>query len=125
MAAMHEFFVTSDLATTQRMTDDLLTNVGYRIETRADGVQVAVRGSRGMTIAFGALAGKKFYRSFPLTYLSADPHVVVRIEAQSAGGKLLGGATGVGISENSLNDVAKALGEGFSSAGVFSHSNHA
>ncbi|MFW8745318.1 hypothetical protein [Mesorhizobium japonicum] len=120
MASMIEFVLTGDQEAAKKVVLDATAQQGFTA-TAIDAWNFELtRGSNGLTIAFGALAGKNFYLKFHVGFSAdAEGHLVARVSRDATGSALRGGALGAGRAASAFQQVADAIGAATTQAGVF------
>lgn len=120
MASMIEFVLSGDPAAAKQVALGATAQQGFAAVARDDWNFDLTRGSNGLTIAFGALAGKSFYLRFQLGFSSdAGGHLIARISRDTAGSALRGGVLGADRANTAFQQVADAIGAATTQAGIF------
>jgi hypothetical protein len=84
---MIEFVLTGDQDAAKKVVLDATAQQGFTATARDAWNFDLERGSNGLSIAFGALAGKKFYLKFQLGFSAdADGRLVARLSREDLGG---------------------------------------
>jgi hypothetical protein len=120
VASMIEFVLTGDQEAAKKVVLDAIAQQGFAA-TAVDGWNFDLtRGSNGLTIAFGALAGKNFYMKFHVGF-SADAAgaFVARLSRDATGSALRGGVIGADKANTTFQQVADAVGAATTQAGIF------
>ena len=121
MASMIEFVLTGDQEAAKKVVLDATVQQGFTPTARDAWNFDLERGSNGLSIAFGALAGKSFYMKFQLGFsVDAEGRLVARLSRDATGSALRGGAIGASKAANTFQEVADAIGAATTQAGVFS-----
>jgi hypothetical protein len=120
VASMIEFVLTGDQEAAKKVVLDAIAQQGFAA-TATDGWNFDLtRGSNGLTIAFGALAGKNFYMKFHAAFSAdAEGHLVARLSRDATGSALRGGVIGADKANTTFQQVADAVGAATTQAGVF------
>lgn len=123
MPSAVDFFLSGDQGAARDLTVTALTDAGLRVSKTADGNLLAERGSLGMTVAFGALAGKsRFHVKFPVAFYAApDGGLVVRISRDAGMGAVKGGAIGLNMTNNAFVDTTEAVRRTFEASGTLTN----
>jgi len=117
---MIEFVLTGDQEAAKKVVLDATTQEGFTPSARDAWNFDIERGSNGLSIAFGALAGKSFYMKFQLGFsVDAEGRVVARLSRDATGSALRGGVIGANKATNTFQDVANAIGAATTQAGIF------
>lgn len=120
MASMIEFVLTGDQEAAKKVVLDATAQQGFAATARDAWNFDVERGSNGLSIAFGALAGKKFYMKFQLGFsVDGEGKLVARLSRDTAGSALRGGAIGASRAANTFQEVADAIGAATTQAGIF------
>ncbi|MGN6324414.1 hypothetical protein [Pseudolysinimonas sp.] len=120
MASMIEFVLSGDQEAAKKVVLDAATSQGFTPTARDAWNFDIARGSNGLSIAFGALAGKSFYMKFQIGFsVDAEGRVVARLARDAAGSALRGGAIGAAKASSTFQEVADAIGAAATSAGIF------
>jgi hypothetical protein len=120
VASMIEFALTGDQEAAKKVVLDAVAQQGFTATARDAWNFDLERGSNGLSIAFGALAGKNFYLKFQLAFsVDAEGKLVARVSRDVAGSALRGGAIGASKASNTFQDVANAIGAAATQAGIF------
>ena len=99
---------------------DAAESEGFHSTAKDDWNYELERSSNGLSIAFGALAGKKFYLKYILGFsVDADGNLVARLSRDSAGSALRGGAIGASKASSTFQEVANAVANAATQAGIF------
>jgi hypothetical protein len=120
VASMIEFVLTGDQETAKKVVLDAIAQQGFAA-TAVDGWNFDLtRGSNGLTIAFGALAGKSFYMKFHVGFSAdAEGRLVARLSRDATGSALRGGVIGADKAATTFQQVADSIGAATTQAGVF------
>jgi hypothetical protein len=117
---MIEFVLTGDPEAAKKVVLDATAQHGFTATARDAWNVDLERGSNGLSIAFGALAGKKFYLKFQLGFsVDADGRLVARLSRDATGSALRGGVVGANKATTTFQEVADAVGAATTRAGVF------
>jgi len=117
---MIEFVLTGDQEAAKKVVLDATVQQSFTPTARDAWNFDLERGSNGLTIAFGALAGKSFYMKFQLGFSAdAEGRLVARLSRDATGSALRGGAIGASKASNTFQEVADAIGAATTQAGVF------
>lgn len=120
MASMIEFVLTGDQEAAKKVVLDAAAEQGFASTARDAWHFDLERGSNGLSLAFGALAGKKFYMKFQLGFsVDGEGKLIARISRDSAGSALRGGAIGASRATNTFQEVADAIGAATTNAKIF------
>ena len=120
MASMIEFVLNGDPTAAKNVVLSATAAQGFAAAPRDDWNFELTRGSNGLSIAFGALAGKSFFLRFDLGFSTdADQHLVARLSRDTASSALRGGAIGANRAFNEFQTLADAIGTAVTQAGVF------
>lgn len=120
MASMIEFVLSGDQEAAKKVVLDAATTEGFTPTARDAWNFDIARGSNGLTIAFGALAGKSFYMKFQVGFsVDAEGRIVARLARDPAGSALKGGALGASKASSTFQEVANAIGGAATQAGIF------
>ncbi len=120
MASMIEFVLTGEQGNAKNVVLNATATQGYAATAKDDWNFDLTRGSNGLTIAFGAMAGKNFYLKFALGFsVDADGKLVARLSRDTASSAIRGGVLGANRAANSFQELADAIGTATSQAGVF------
>ena len=120
MASMIEFVLTGDQEAAKQVVLGATAQQGFSATPRDAWNFDLERGSNGLSIAFGALAGKSFYLKFQLGFsVDAEGRLVARLSRDAAGSVLRGGALGASKATTTFDEVANAIGAATTQAGVF------
>jgi hypothetical protein len=120
MASMIEFVLTGDQEAAKQLVLGATAQQGFAA-TATDAWNFDIeRGSNGLSIAFGALAGKSFYMRFQLGF-SVDPEgrLVARLSRDATGSALRGGVIGANKAASTFQEVADAIGAAATQSGIF------
>jgi hypothetical protein len=117
---MIEFVLTGDQEAAKQVVLGATVQQGFAATPRDAWNFDLERGSNGLSIAFGALAGKSFYLKFQLGFsVDAEGRLVARLSRDAAGSVLRGGALGASKATTTFDEVANAIGAATTQAGVF------
>lgn len=95
-------------------------SLGYTTSTPAPGRIALERGSMGMTIALGALAGKKFHIAFSFDIGSdGQGNTMLRFDQDGALSAVKGGAIGYAKSKGAFEEFVNAVRADAQQRGVF------
>jgi hypothetical protein len=120
MASMIEFVLTGDQEAAKNVVLDATARQGFAATARDAWNFDLERGSNGLSIAFGALAGKKFYLKFQLGFsVDGEGRLVARLSRDTAGSALRGGAIGASRAATTFQQVADAIGAATTRAEIF------
>lgn len=120
MASVYDIFISGDHDEAKGFVAGSLEDQGFTLTRTPAGGLIAKRGSMGMTIAFGAMAGKKFQITFTLDFfVDAAGNLVARLTRDITTGALKGGALGANMTNNRFIDTANALVTDLTARGVF------
>lgn len=123
MAASYDLFFSGDHDEAKRKLGGAFEKDGFTVQTRPDGNWVASRGSNGLTIAFGAMAGKRFRVTFEITFfVDASGALVARFNRNLTGGALRGGVIGANMTNNRFTNTYNTLVEILSADGTLTRS---
>ena len=124
MPESHDFFVAADPDSTRLRVRDALVREGYTVEDTAQGVLRATRGSLGVTLLIGALAGERtFHTRLDVQLMVApDGSTVARLLRGSGRAVLKGGAIGVARGNRAFEQAANAIHAELARAGVLTDS---
>jgi hypothetical protein len=120
VASMIEFVLSGDHEAAKKVALDAVASQGFTATATDAWNFVLERGSNGLTIAFGALAGSRFYLKFQLGFsVDTDGNLVARLSRDSAGSALRGGVIGASKGAEVFQQVADAIGAATTQAGIF------
>ncbi len=120
MASMIEFVLTGDQTNAKNVVLGAVGSQGFAAAAKDDWNFDLTRGSNGLSIAFGALAGKKFFLRFSLGFsVDAEKNLVARLSRDTASSAIRGGVLGATRASNSFQELADAIGTATTQAGVF------
>lgn len=123
MASMIEFVLTGDQDAAKKVVLDATVQQGFAPTARDAWNFDIARGSNGLSIAFGALAGRRFYLKFEVGFsVDTEGRLVARLSRDATGSALRGGALGVTRAATAFQEVADAIGAATTRAGVFAAS---
>lgn len=124
MPESHDFFVAADPDSTRLRVRDALVREGYVVEDAAQGALRATRGSLGVTLLIGALAGERtFHTRLDVQLMVApDGSTVARLLRGSGRAVLKGGAIGVARGTRAFEQAANAIHAELARAGVLTDS---
>ena len=117
--AGHGFVVSGDQAVARETVYSALQNQGFTVTPTGDWSAHAERGSKGASIALGALAGKSGrHVVLDITCESdAQGNLVITLTQGTSG--ISGGIIGKGQADSLYADIYAVIGTAFQSAGVF------
>jgi hypothetical protein len=120
MASMIEFVLSGDQEAAKKVVLDATVAQGFRPLSHDAWNFDIERGSNGLSIAFGALAGKSFYMKFQVGFsVDAEGRIVARLSRDATGSALRGGVLGANRASNTFQEVADAIGAATTQAGIF------
>lgn len=123
MATSHDFIISGDPEAGKKLIHDTLVNQGFTVEQTPKGGVLAKRGSMGMTLLLGALAGNNFQMTFIVEYFAGqNGELVARLNRNMGSGALKGGALGAAKMNTGFEETANALNSALSSAGILASS---
>lgn len=119
MASSYDFFLTDTVDGAKAKAHKVLEEQGYQVSSTPQGNLAGEKGSVGLTVAFGALAGKSMHMRFEAQFFSdAQQRIVVRLNRNLSGGALKGGAIGAARTSTAFQNLANAMGTALHGAGV-------
>ncbi|HEY1530654.1 MAG TPA: hypothetical protein VGF80_07560 [Galbitalea sp.] len=120
MAGQYDLSLAGDRQAAKDLVTRVLGEQGFTLETNPNGSLTAKRGSAGMTVLLGGLAGKNLQMTFFVEFLDgSDGNLVARLSRNTAAGALKGGAIGAGKTNNAFVDLVNAIAAAAQAAGVF------
>jgi hypothetical protein len=123
MTTSYDLFIAGDQAASKQLVATSLEQSGFAVTETPEGNFVARRGSLGLTIALGAMAGKRFHVSFTVDFFTdAEGQLVARLNRNLTGSALKGGAIGASIANNRFGETYGALLAALQTAGVLTSS---
>ncbi|MET3566311.1 hypothetical protein SAMN04515691_2921 [Leifsonia sp. 98AMF] len=119
MPAAHDFILLGDHDAGRRLVASALEAQGFLVSATPRGGLLAKRGSIGMTLLLGALAGSKFQVTFLVELMvDAESHLVARLNRDMTAGALKGGAVGAAKVNRAFQETANAIHSALQRAGV-------
>ena len=119
MASLIEFVLTGDQENAKRLAVEAAATQGFAATEKGASIEFE-RGSNGLSVAFGVLAGKRFYLKFVLAFsVAPDGRLLARLSRDTAGTASRHGAPGVMKASHAFQEVADAIGAATAKAGVF------
>ena len=119
MASSHDFRIAEAPAVAHAHVHDILLRQGFTVESPTPTSLRAVRGSKGLTVAFGAMAGRSLHMSFDVDiYQENDGSALVRLHRNMGKAAVKGGAIGASKTNTAFEQTANAIHQELSSAGV-------
>jgi len=123
MASSHDFHVDEAPEQAQARAAGILASLGFRVTSRTPTSLHAERGSKGLTIWFGALAGKSLHMSFDVDVFAGESGgAVLRLNRNMGRAAVKGGAIGASKTNAAFEETANALHQEFASAGILTAS---
>ncbi len=119
MASSYDFFLTDTVDGAKSKVHRVFEEQGYKVTSTPQGNLAGEKGSMGLTVAFGALAGKSMHMKFEAQFFTDDQQrIVVRLSRNLGGGALKGGAIGASRTANAFQNLANVMGTTLNGAGV-------
>ena len=116
--AGYRFTVSGDAGAARETVYSVLEGQGFKVERTGDWTAQAERGSKGASIAFGALAGKKGrHVSIDISCVADTNGNSIITFAQGSKG-VSGGLIGMGQASSVYSEVYSAISSTFQAAGV-------
>jgi len=114
----HAFVVCGDQTVARETMYSALENQGFTVTKTDEWSARAERGSKGASIAFGALAGtKRRHVTFDITCTSDEQgNLIISLLEGTSG--ISGGIIGMDQAQSIYSDIYAAIGTTFQSAGV-------
>jgi hypothetical protein len=123
MAGQYDLYLLGDTQAAKDLVARVLGEQGFTIEGNPNGGFSAKRGSTGMTMLLGGLAGKNLQVTFFVNFLPGpDGSTDVRVSRNTGAGALKGGALGAARTNNVFVDVVNTIAAAAQSAGTFVNS---
>jgi hypothetical protein len=123
VATSYDLFLSGDHAAGKQLIATALHDDGFDVTTTPEGNFLVKKGSMGLTIAFGAMAGKKFHTTFSIDFFSnADGQLVARLNRNLTGSALKGGAIGANMANTRFGATYGSLMTALQGAGVLTSS---
>lgn len=118
MPAAYDFHIPTSIDAARDAVAHALTAQGFQVETSPNGSLIAQRGSFGLTMVVGALAGAKMHMRFDVQFFQNGGEAVARLNRSLAGGALKGGAIGASKTADAFQDAANQLGKNLHERGL-------
>jgi hypothetical protein len=118
MPAAYDFHIPSPVDAARDAVAHALRAQGFEIEASPNGSLIAQRGSFGLTMVIGALAGAKMHMRFDVQFFQNGAETVARLNRSLAGGALKGGAIGASKTADAFQDAAHQLGKRLHEQGI-------
>jgi hypothetical protein len=123
VAGQYDIYLSGDAQAAKDLVARVLGEHGFAVESNPNGGFTASRGSAGMTVLLGGLAGKNLQMTFFVEFLSAtDGSEIARLSRNTAAGALKGGAIGASRTNNAFADVVNAVVAAAQAAGSYVNS---
>ena len=116
--AGHRFVVGGDPAAARDTVYAVLESQGFKLNRTSDWSATAERGSKGMSMAFGALAGKSGRYVQVIVGCTVDDQGNVIVTLQQGASGFSGGLVGLNQANQIYNDIYTVVGTAYQNAGV-------
>ena len=124
MPESHDFFVAADPESVRARVREALAHEGYSVEDGDQGALRATRGSLGVTLLIGGLAGDRTFhtRLDVQVMVTADGRTVARLVRGTGKSALKGGALGVARGNRAFEQAANAIHAALAQTGALTDS---
>ena len=110
MPTAYDFHVPASVDEARAAVTKSLSEQGFGVSVTPNGSVVAKRGSLGLTLFVGAMAGDKMHVTFDVQFFSDGAGSVARLNRSLAAGALKGGALGASRAADTFQNTAHKLG---------------
>lgn len=120
MAGQYDIRFSGDQHAAKDLVARVLGEQGFTVAAAPSGGLTAKRGSTGLTLLLGGLAGKNLQMTFSVEYLgAADGGLIARVSRSVAAGALKGGALGASRTNTVFGETINAIAATASAAGSY------
>ena len=120
MAGRYDINFSGDPQAVKDLVARVLGEQGFATRGTPDGGLTAKRGSTGLTLLLGGLAGKNLQMTFSVEFLgAADGGLIARVSRSVAAGALKGGALGASRTNTVFGETINAIAAAASAAGSY------
>ena len=110
MPTAYDFHLHTSVENARAAVSRSLSDQGFQVAGTPNGSLLAKRGSLGLTLFVGALAGDKMHVTFDVQFLSDGDGAVARLNRSVAAGAIKGGALGASRAADTFQNTAHRLG---------------
>ena len=110
MPTAYDFHVAAPAGQARDVVSASLAEQGFEVSPTPNGSLIAKRGSLGVTLLIGALAGDKMHVTFDIQFFSDGDGSVARLNRSVAAGAIKGGALGAARAADAFQNTAHKLG---------------